>query len=179
MPCCVRTAWRQGSHFGRAVAHTSPHSTGVPAGGGRSSARKPVAPPASAAARPCDRIYVPSHRERVSSWPVRQASSSRTGERRGSTSHPGQKHVVSRGLRDRIWWEALIRLQCGNSVLSGPAIPYDHVCIPTIDEMVLETAVNAKATAIVTCNIKDFGDAPGRFGRALWTPAQALRRISS
>lgn len=47
------------------------------------------------------------------------------------------------------------------------------------DEMVLETAVNAEATAIVTYNIKDFGEAPGRFGLALWTPAQALRRISS
>ena len=47
------------------------------------------------------------------------------------------------------------------------------------DEMVLETVANAKATAIVTYNIKDFGEAPGRLGRALWPPAQALRRISS
>ena len=35
------------------------------------------------------------------------------------------------------------------------------------DEMVLETAVNAEATAIVTYNVKDFGEAPGRFGRSL------------
>lgn len=47
------------------------------------------------------------------------------------------------------------------------------------DEMVLETAVNAGAATIVTHNVKDFGEAPGRFGCALWTPAQALRRLSS
>jgi putative PIN family toxin of toxin-antitoxin system len=46
------------------------------------------------------------------------------------------------------------------------------------DEMVLETAVNAQANAIVTHNLRDFQDAPGRFGIELWTPAEALRRIS-
>jgi hypothetical protein len=44
---------------------------------------------------------------------------------------------------------------------------------------VLETAVNAQADAIVTHNLRDFQDAPGRFGIELWTPAEALRRISS
>ena len=47
------------------------------------------------------------------------------------------------------------------------------------DEMVMETAVNARAEAIVTHNTKDFADAPGRFGIALWTPADALKRIRS
>jgi putative PIN family toxin of toxin-antitoxin system len=47
------------------------------------------------------------------------------------------------------------------------------------DEMVLETAVNARADAIVSHNQRDFQDAPGRFGIELWSPADALRRIQS
>lgn len=46
------------------------------------------------------------------------------------------------------------------------------------DEMVLETAVNGRADALVTHNYKDFGAIPERFGVALWTPAEALRRVS-
>lgn len=46
------------------------------------------------------------------------------------------------------------------------------------DEMVLETAVNGRADAIVTFNSSDFKGAPGRFGIAVWRPAEALREIS-
>ena len=45
------------------------------------------------------------------------------------------------------------------------------------DEMVLETAVNARAQTLVTHNVRDFGDAPGRFGIEVWTPGEALRRL--
>jgi putative PIN family toxin of toxin-antitoxin system len=45
------------------------------------------------------------------------------------------------------------------------------------DEMVLETAVNGRADALVTHNAKDFGAVPGRFGIELWSPANALRRL--
>ena len=45
------------------------------------------------------------------------------------------------------------------------------------DEMVLETGVNGRAVAIVTHNTRDFGDAPGRFGIEVWSPADALRRL--
>lgn len=45
------------------------------------------------------------------------------------------------------------------------------------DEMVLETAVNGRADALVTHNGKDFGAVPDQFGVQLWTPAQALRRL--
>ena len=46
------------------------------------------------------------------------------------------------------------------------------------DEMVLETAVNGGADAIVTFNSSDFKGAPGRFGIDVWRPAEALRKIN-
>lgn len=46
------------------------------------------------------------------------------------------------------------------------------------DEMVLETAVNGRADAIVTHNLSDFQPAVQRFGLDLWSPAELLRRLS-
>jgi putative PIN family toxin of toxin-antitoxin system len=45
------------------------------------------------------------------------------------------------------------------------------------DEMVLETAINAAADAIVTFNIKDFGPAPRQFGILCLRPAEALEKV--
>lgn len=45
------------------------------------------------------------------------------------------------------------------------------------DELVLDAAVNGQAEAIVTFNKRDFGAAPARFGLALLTPAEAIRRL--
>jgi putative PIN family toxin of toxin-antitoxin system len=45
------------------------------------------------------------------------------------------------------------------------------------DDMILEAAVNGHADAIVTFNRKDYGDIPARFGIAVLSPADALRRI--
>jgi putative PIN family toxin of toxin-antitoxin system len=45
------------------------------------------------------------------------------------------------------------------------------------DEMILEAAVNGGAAAIVTFNLRDFGDAPSRFGIDAIKPQEALRRI--
>jgi len=45
------------------------------------------------------------------------------------------------------------------------------------DEMVLETAINGKADAIVTFNARDFGAAPSYFGIEVWLPREAIRRI--
>ena len=45
------------------------------------------------------------------------------------------------------------------------------------DEMVLETAVNGGADALVTFNRRDFGEAPARFGIRLLLPSEALRRL--
>ncbi|WP_239992420.1 PIN domain-containing protein [Rhodopila globiformis] len=45
------------------------------------------------------------------------------------------------------------------------------------DELVLEAAVNGRATAIVTFNQRDFGEVPARFGIEVLAPAEAMRRI--
>ena len=46
------------------------------------------------------------------------------------------------------------------------------------DEIVLETAVNGTADALVTFNRRDFGDAPGAFGIEVLSPRRALSRIA-
>lgn len=43
------------------------------------------------------------------------------------------------------------------------------------DEMVLETALNAAADALVTFNTKDFADAASRFSLKLLTPAECIK----
>jgi putative PIN family toxin of toxin-antitoxin system len=45
------------------------------------------------------------------------------------------------------------------------------------DDMVLEAAINGRADAIVTFNVKDFGMIPGRFGIRVLTPGEALRSL--
>ena len=45
--------------------------------------------------------------------------------------------------------------------------------------MVLDTAVNGAADALVTFNQQDFGPVPARFGIAVLSPQEALRRLPS
>lgn len=45
------------------------------------------------------------------------------------------------------------------------------------DEMVLEAAVNGRAHALVTFNVRDFGAVPERFGIEVLIPREAIRRI--
>jgi len=45
------------------------------------------------------------------------------------------------------------------------------------DEMVLEAAVNGRADALVTFNVRHFGEVPGRFGIEVLLPRDALKRI--
>ena len=45
------------------------------------------------------------------------------------------------------------------------------------DEMVLEAAVNGRADALVSFNLRDFGNAPNRFGVELLLPRVAIGRI--
>ena len=46
------------------------------------------------------------------------------------------------------------------------------------DELVLEAAVNGRASAIVTFNARDFGQVPRRFGVEVLSPAAAAQRIT-
>jgi predicted nucleic acid-binding protein len=45
------------------------------------------------------------------------------------------------------------------------------------DEMVLEAAVNGRADALVTFNLKDYDDVPARFGIDLLLPRIAVGRM--
>jgi putative PIN family toxin of toxin-antitoxin system len=45
------------------------------------------------------------------------------------------------------------------------------------DDMVLETAINGRAEAIVTFNLRDFGAAAADFGIKVMLPGDALRRL--
>ena len=45
------------------------------------------------------------------------------------------------------------------------------------DEMVLEAAINGRAEALVTYNIRDFSDAAPRFGLRLLRPADLLKEL--
>jgi putative PIN family toxin of toxin-antitoxin system len=47
------------------------------------------------------------------------------------------------------------------------------------DEMVLEAAVNGRADALVTFNLRDFAEAAERFGLAAATPGPIVRRLRS
>lgn len=66
-------------------------------------------------------------------------------------------------------------------LIVGERTPIHYTYRPAVrdpaDEMVLETAINAHADAIVTFNIRDFGEAPARFGIACWPPQQALEAL--
>jgi predicted nucleic acid-binding protein len=44
------------------------------------------------------------------------------------------------------------------------------------DDMVLETAVNGMADAVVTFNTRDFGTIPAQFGIEVLTPGEAWKR---
>ena len=47
------------------------------------------------------------------------------------------------------------------------------------DEMVLEAAVNGRADALVTYNIRDFSPAAGRFGLRVLLPGELLTEVRS
>ena len=72
------------------------------------------------------------------------------------------------------------------AILDGLAGVMEHVVLHYLwrpllrdgdDDMVLETAINGRATAIVTSNLKDFGSWPMTFGIEVLTPANCVKRL--
>jgi putative PIN family toxin of toxin-antitoxin system len=47
------------------------------------------------------------------------------------------------------------------------------------DDMVLETAANSQADAIVTFNRRDFAVVAERFGVGVWSPGDAMKRLET
>jgi putative PIN family toxin of toxin-antitoxin system len=47
------------------------------------------------------------------------------------------------------------------------------------DEMVLETAMNGRADALITFDVRDFGVVPPRFGIEVLLPREAIGRVKS
>jgi putative PIN family toxin of toxin-antitoxin system len=70
----------------------------------------------------------------------------------------------------------------GLAALLLPVVPY-FLWRPLLrdpdDEMVLDAAVNGRADAIITFNVKDFLPEARQFQLEVWTPREALRRLRS
>ena len=78
-------------------------------------------------------------------------------------------------LQDGIYLDSMIHEVRKGVPLRLPWRPQLH---DPADEMVLEVAINGMADGLVTFDRRDFGYVPGRFGIALLSPQEALRRLS-
>jgi putative PIN family toxin of toxin-antitoxin system len=86
------------------------------------------------------------------------------------------EHREASGLSDRqieIFLDAIIAM--------GEPVPTHFLWRPQLrdpnDEMVLEAAVNGRAHALVTFNVRDYGTAATQFGLELLLPREAIGRI--
>ena len=66
-------------------------------------------------------------------------------------------------------------------IAMGEPVPTHFLWRPQLrdpnDEMVLEAAVNGRADALVTFNVRDYGTAPAQFGVEVLLPREAIARI--
>ncbi len=87
-----------------------------------------------------------------------------------------EKQILAAGLSE---YETRLFLD-GVVTLIEPVETY-FLWRPTLhdpaDEMVLEAAVNGRADAIITFNLRDYGDVPAKFGLDIYRPCDAIRRI--
>ena len=86
------------------------------------------------------------------------------------------EHRVEAGLSDRqveIFLDAIIAI--------GEPVPTHFLWRPQLrdpnDEMVLEAAVNGRADAVVTFEVRDYGTAASQFGVEVLLPREAIARI--
>lgn len=86
------------------------------------------------------------------------------------------EHRLAAGLTDRqveIFLDAVI-------AMATPVKPH-FLWRPQLrdpnDEMVLEVAINGRADALVTFNMRDFGMAPSRFGVEALLPREVIARL--
>lgn len=86
------------------------------------------------------------------------------------------EHLIAAGLT-AVEVDALIDSIC----IHATEVPLKRSWRPELpdpdDEMVLETALNGKADAIVTLNLADFALVTNRFGIAILKPQDLLQRI--
>src|ERR1035441_1724552 len=86
------------------------------------------------------------------------------------------EHPVEAGLSERqveIFVDAIIAM--GEPVLTH-FLWRPQLHDPN-DEMVLEAAINGRADAIVTFNVRDYGTTPAQFGVEVLLPREAIARI--
>jgi len=86
------------------------------------------------------------------------------------------EHRLAAGLTDRqteVFLDAVI-------AMATPVKPY-FLWRPQLrdpnDEIILEAAINGRADALVTFNMRDFGMAPSRFGVEALLPREVIARI--
>ena len=86
------------------------------------------------------------------------------------------EHRMEAGLSERqveIFLDAIIAM--------AEPVPTHFLWRPQLrdpnDEMVLEVAVNGRAEALVTFNVRDYGTAASQFGVEVLLPREAIARI--
>ena len=87
------------------------------------------------------------------------------------------KHLAASGL-DQTEVRAVIDALCSVAETVTPHFLWRPMLRDAGDEMVLEVAINGRADALVTFNRRHFAGAD-RFGVALLSPADALRRLET